>query len=129
VSTAGAGGMVQMIPSTYQMIRRLHPGIGLNPDFVAGMRNHGNALEAMLLYVLDTWNYLARDPDVMSAISTKIATQSELMAAGYNSNPARLPDYLYRGGTAWRTLIPRETQIYLQIYRSVDSLIPMKPRS
>ncbi|HVF67389.1 MAG TPA: hypothetical protein VM914_06990, partial [Pyrinomonadaceae bacterium] len=42
VSTAGAGGMVQMIPSTYQMIRRLHPSVGLNPDFVAGMRNHGN---------------------------------------------------------------------------------------
>jgi hypothetical protein len=128
VSTAGAGGMIQMIPSTYQMIRRQHPGIGLNPDFVLGMRNHGNALEAMLLYVLDTWNYLARDPDVMYAISSKIATQWELMAAGYNSNPARLPGYLYRGGTSWRTLIPRETQIYLQIYRSVDSLIPMKPR-
>ncbi|MGB7925313.1 MAG: hypothetical protein WCF57_18890, partial [Pyrinomonadaceae bacterium] len=129
VSTAGAGGMIQMIPSTYQMIRRLHPGIGLNPDFVAGMRNHGNALEAMLLYVLDTWNSLARDSDVMYAINSKLATQWELMAAGYNSNPARLPGYLYRGGTAWRTLIPRETQIYLQIYRSVDSLIPMKPRS
>jgi hypothetical protein len=129
VSTAGAGGMIQMIPSTYQMIRRQHPGIGLNPDFVAGMRNHGNALEAMLLYVLDTWNYLARDADVMYAINSRTATQWELMAAGYNSNPARLPGYLYRGGTSWRTLIPRETQIYLQIYRSVDSLIPMKPRS
>jgi hypothetical protein len=46
VSTAGAGGMVQMIPSTYQMVRRMHPGVGLNPDFVFGMRNHGNALEA-----------------------------------------------------------------------------------
>jgi hypothetical protein len=129
VSTAGAGGMIQMIPSTYQMIRRLHPGIGLNPDFVAGMRNHGNALEAMLLYVLDTWTYLARNADVTYALNSKLATQWELMAAGYNSNPAKLPGYINRGGTAWRTLIPRETQIYLQIYRSVDSLIPMKPRS
>jgi hypothetical protein len=128
VSTAGAGGMIQMIPSTYQSMRRLYPGVGLNPDFFAGMRNHGNALEAMLLYVLNTWNYLARDPDVMYAINNKIATQWELMAAGYNSNPARLPGYLYRGGSSWRTLIPRETQISLQIYRSLDSLIPMKPR-
>ncbi|HEX6183392.1 MAG TPA: hypothetical protein VFZ44_05725, partial [Pyrinomonadaceae bacterium] len=45
VSSAGAGGMVQMIPPTYQMVRRMHPGVGLNPDFVVGMRNHGNALE------------------------------------------------------------------------------------
>jgi hypothetical protein len=129
VSVAGAGGMVQMIPSTYQMIRRLHPGIGLNPDFVYGMRNHGNALEAMLLYVLDTWKVLAGSSDVTEALRTGIATQPELMAAGYNSNPAKLPLYIRRGGAGWRTLIPRETQMYLQIYHSLDTLIPMKPRS
>lgn len=129
VSVAGAGGMVQMIPSTYQMIRRMHPGIGLNPDFVYGMRNHGNALEAMLLYVNDTWKLLAASSDVNEALRTGIATQTELMAAGYNSNPAKLPRYIRQGGAAWRTLIPRETQMYLQIYRSLDTLIPMKSRA
>ena len=128
VSFAGAGGMVQMIPSTYQMIRRMHPGIGLNPDFVYGMRNHGNALEAMLLYMNDTWKLLAANPDVDYALKAKLATQPELLAAGYNSNPARLPGYINRGGSAWRTLIPRETQVYLQIYKSLDTLIPMKSR-
>jgi len=48
------------------------------------------------------------------------------MAAGYNSNAAKLPGYLQRGGAGWRTLIPRETQIYLQIYRSFDTLLPAK---
>jgi hypothetical protein len=129
VSFAGAGGMVQMIPATYQMMRREHPGIGLNPDFVYGMRNHGNALEAMLLYVLDTWKLLSSNSDVTDALSSGIATQPELMAAGYNSNPAKLGQYIRRGGSAWRTLIPRETQMYLQIYQSLNSLIPMKPRS
>lgn len=129
VSVAGAGGMVQMIPSTYQMIRRMHPGVGLNPDFVYGMRNHGNALEAMLLYVNDTWNLLAGSSDVTEALRTGIATQPELMAAGYNSNPAKLSRYIRQGGSAWRTLIPRETQMYLQIYHSLDTLIPMKARS
>ena len=129
VSSAGAGGMVQMIAWAYRLMRERHPGVGLNPDFVAGMRNHGNALEAMLLYMQDTWNDLAMNTEVAYALSAKIATQPELLAAGYNSNAARLPLYLRRGGTAWRTLIPRETQIYLQIYRSLDSLIPMKPRS
>jgi hypothetical protein len=128
VSTAGAGGMVQMIPSTYQMIRRLYPGVGLNPDFVLGMRNHGNALEAMLVYMYDVWNRLSRDPEVIYALSSKLATPPELLAAGYNSNPARLPLYIRRGGGGWRTLIPRETQIYLQIYRSLESVVPMKPR-
>jgi len=31
VSSAGAGGMVQMIPSTYQMIRSHYPSVGLMP--------------------------------------------------------------------------------------------------
>jgi hypothetical protein len=128
VSSAGAGGMVQMIPSTYQMIRRMHPAVGLNPDFVAGMRNHGNALEAMLIYMQDTWNGLALDPDVLDAMASKNATQAELVAAGYNSNPARLPAYLRRGATSWRTLIPRETQMYLQIYSSLEGLVQFKNR-
>jgi len=128
VSSAGAGGMVQMIPPTYQMVRRLHPAVGLNPDFVAGMRNHGNALEAMLLYMQDTWNDLALREEVLEALRTNTATQTELVAAGYNSNPARLPLYLRRGGPGWRTLIPRETQMYLQIYASVESLVQFKNR-
>jgi hypothetical protein len=128
VSSAGAGGMVQMIPSTYQMVRRMHPGVGLNPDFVVGMRNHGNALEAMLLYMQDTWSGLALNEEVLNALTYKTATRAELMAAGYNSNPARLPLYLRRGGTAWRTLIPRETQMYLQIYSSVEGLMQYKNR-
>ena len=129
VSTAGAGGMIQMIPSTYQMVRRMHPGVGLNPDFVLGMRNHGNALEAMLLYMLDTWKLLQGNEDVRAALAAGQATWAELMAAGYNSNPAKLPSYIRRGGSAWRTLIPRETQMYLVIYRSLDLNIPMKSRS
>ncbi|HYG81230.1 MAG TPA: hypothetical protein VD861_12620 [Pyrinomonadaceae bacterium] len=129
VSTAGAGGMIQMIPSTYQMVRRMHPGVGLNPDFVAGMRNHGNALEAMLLYILDTWKLLQGSEDVRNALAAGHATWPELMAAGYNSNPAKLPGYIRRGGSAWRTLIPNETKMYLVIYRSLETNIPMKPRS
>ncbi len=128
VSSAGAGGMVQMIPWAYNLERTRHPGVGLIPDFVTGMRNHGNALQAMLLYMHDTWNELTANDDVQYALSTKIATPSELLAAGYNSNAAKLPSYLRRGGDGWRTLIPRETQMYLQIYKSFESLVPMQSR-
>ena len=126
VSSAGAGGMVQMIPWTYNLMRQRHPGVGLNPDFVAGMRNHGNALEAMLLYMQDTWNDLAANEDVQGALTARQATNSEIMAAGYNSNAAKLPGYIRRAGPAWRSLIPRETQMYLQIYQSLDVLMKSK---
>lgn len=126
VSSAGAGGMVQMIPWTYALMRQRYPGVGLNPDFVYGMRNHGNALEAMLLYMQDTWNDLTANEDVLNAMSAKQITGPELMAAGYNSNAAKIPGYIRRAGPGWRTLIPRETQIYLQIYQSLESTMKAK---
>jgi hypothetical protein len=129
VSTAGAGGMVQMIPWAYNWVRQNHPGVGLIPDFVTGMRNHGNALQAMLLYMQDTWNELYSNEDIRAALESKSATMPELMAAGYNSNAAKLPGYIRRGGDGWRVLIPRETQMYLQIYKSFDSLVPLKNRA
>ncbi|MEN3329644.1 MAG: hypothetical protein V7638_4451 [Acidobacteriota bacterium] len=129
VSTAGAGGMVQMIPWAYNLERERHPGVALMPDFVTGMRNHNNALQAMLLYMHDTWNEMTANDEVKYALNAKIATPSELLAAGYNSNAAKLPGYLKRGGDNWRVLIPRETQMYLQIYKSFESLVPMQKRA
>lgn len=129
VSVAGAGGMIQMIPWAYNLQRQRYPGVGLIPDFVVGMRNHGNALQAMLLYMQDTWKELTASEDVQMALSSKIATPSELLAAGYNSNSAKLPGYIRRGGAEWKVLIPRETQMYLQIYKSFESLVPMKTRA
>jgi hypothetical protein len=120
VSTAGAGGMIQMIPRTYDSVRQQHPAIPLQADFVTGMRDHGNALKAMLLYMNDTWTNLAESSEVQDALRNGVATKPELLAAGYNSNPARLPLYLKNGGANWKTLIPAETQMYLQIYGEVD---------
>ena len=129
VSSAGAGGMVQMIPSTYRMVRSWHPNIALVPDFVEGMRNHVNASQAMLLYMQRTWNDLIASPTVATAFSSGIATQEQLMAAGYNSNPAKIAGYINRGGENWTSLIPRETKIYLQIYESIEKHVPMTPRT
>lgn len=126
VSSAGAGGIAQMIPSTYAIIRRDHPNAGLMPDFVGGMRNHANALDAMLLYMQDTWDLLSGNQDVQNAMDRGNASVTELLAAGYNSNPAKLPKYLRDGGSGWRNLIPHETQLYLMIYKSLESYRPAK---
>ncbi len=129
VSSAGAGGMVQMIPSTYNIIRSRYYSVGLMPDFIEGMRNHANAAKAMLLYMQMTWNDLISNDTISEAIQNGIATPAELMSAGYNSNPAKLAGYIKRGGANWKTLIPRETQIYLQINASMDKCVPYIPRT
>jgi len=77
----------------------------------------------MLLYINDTWRYLEKHSEVQDALRNGTATKSELLAAGYNSNPMRLPTYLKNGGAGWRSLIPAETQMYLAIYGSVDTAV------
>ncbi|HQZ83411.1 MAG TPA: hypothetical protein PLR83_09330 [Pyrinomonadaceae bacterium] len=129
VSSAGAGGMVQMIPSTYRMVRARFPQASLMPDFVEGMQDHVNATKAMLLYMQMTWNDLSSNATVSQAMADGIARQEDLMAAGYNSNPARLAGYIRRGGDNWTNLIPRETQIYLQIYASLERSVPLAART
>ncbi len=83
----------------------------------------------MLLYMQMTWNDLSANETILNALADGTATQAELMAAGYNSNPAKLPGYVRRGGAGWRTLIPRETKIYLQIYAALERAVPMMPRT
>ncbi len=129
VSSAGAGGMVQMIPSTYNMLRSRYYTVGLMPDFVEGMRNHTNAATAMLLYMQMTWSDLMASETINGALESGIATPAELMSAGYNSNPSKLAGYIRRGGENWKNLIPRETQIYLQINSSMDKFVPYVPRT
>jgi hypothetical protein len=128
VSSAGAGGMIQMIPSTYRLIRNRFPGANLLPDFVEGMRNHANAAKAMLLYIQLTHDDLMRSSVISEAVNSGTASIHELLSAGYNSNPAKLAGYIRRGGQGWRNLIPRETQIYLQINASMDIHVPIEPR-
>jgi hypothetical protein len=129
VSSAGAGGMVQMIPPTYYAIRGQFPRARLKADFVEGMQDHENATQAMLLYMQDTWDYLKKQEEVTAALDGGTATQQELLAAGYNSNPRKLPGYLSRGGAAWRTLIPEETKMYLRIYAAVEANVDFDGRS
>ncbi len=129
VSSAGAGGMVQMIPSTYRLIRSRYYNVNLMPDFVEGMRNHINAAQAMLLYMQMTWDELTGSETISSAIENGIARPAELMSAGYNSNPSKLAGYIKRGGANWKNLIPRETKIYLQINESMDKYVPVIPRT
>ena len=76
--------------------------------------------QAMLLYMQMTWNDLDVKPDGHRCDGSGQATQDQLMAAGYNSNPAKIAGYINRGGAGWTSLIPGETKIYLQIYDSLD---------
>lgn len=128
VSSAGAGGMVQMIHSTYKEICKTFPDVPLLPDFEAGMIHHPNAARAMLLYLKRYNGFFLNQQVVNDAIDTGLATEEELMAAGYNSNPVNVPKKLSYG-KGWKYYLPRETQVYLSILHALDSSVTTGPLS
>lgn len=83
-SSAGALGLFQFIPSTYNSLAK--QGYGLIPDFEAGMRDHLNAMKAAAIY-MDI--ILAQFPAEVRAANTDFKT-FEYIAAGYNGGYGRV---------------------------------------
>lgn len=122
VSSAGAGGMVQMIPRTYREIKDSFPQVDWINNFESAMMTHENAAKAMLLYLNRYYEFFSSNSAVNEALENKFATEEEIMAAGYNSNPVKVPRALSQG-EYWKRNLPQETQIYLAILGSVDNSV------
>ncbi|MEW6733466.1 MAG: hypothetical protein AB1489_19215 [Acidobacteriota bacterium] len=125
ISSAGAGGMIQMIPSTYRLVRNAFPGARLDESFVTAMADHEQAMRAMLLYLTMTYDFYRKNSTTATALDT-IVRLNDLMAAGYNSNPTRIPSYLDRHNVDWTRALPHETNIYLSILHTLEN--PAEPQ-
>lgn len=99
LSTAGARGMVQFIPSTYKLMVAKRPDLALIPDFVKGMADHNNAIKAEAAY-LDM--ILA---DLPQSIRDKYAldrgSAASYIAAGYNGGSVRVKRAIQTWGDNW----------------------------
>lgn len=99
VSSAGAGGLLQFIPSTYASVVRRWPQLSLLPDFHEGMGNLPNAIKAGVAYLDDVWSDLpsqARDPKVASPENMRA-----YLIAAYNTGGIRVRRAINLFGDAW----------------------------
>lgn len=98
VSNAGAAGLVQFIPSTYALMVKKRPDLGLIPDFRAGMADHRNAVKAQVAYLdMD----LAGMADVRELYQTDKARAAEYLAASYNGGSVRVRRAVAAFGDQW----------------------------
>jgi hypothetical protein len=95
ISSAGAFGLVQMIPSTYSRIAGRYPSAGLHLSFHQGMADSVNAVMAQILLCDADWQ----------AIQTKQDIPAErigpYLAAAYNGGVGRVLSILAHSKEDW----------------------------
>jgi hypothetical protein len=99
ISSAGASGLVQFIPSTYALTVRNHPEMGLIPDFKTGMADHKNAIMAEVAYLDQS---LAEMPEGLRKLYiSDSARAAEFLAAAYNGGTGRVKKAYAVWGDDW----------------------------
>ena len=99
VSSAGATGLAQFIPSTYKSLVKHRPELGLIPDFKKGMADHLNSLKAEIAYLDEC---LADMPkDIRASYRVNPEATAAVLAASYNGGSTRVRKALLNWGDAW----------------------------
>ncbi len=99
ISSAGANGLLQFIPSTYAAVVKQWPSLNLIKDFHEGTGNLPNALKAQIAYLDGVWFDLppqARDPYLTSPEFMRA-----YLIAAYNTGGIRVRRAIARFGAAW----------------------------
>jgi hypothetical protein len=120
-SPAGARGLFQFIPRTYEKILRKYRKARLDGNFVSGCRNHENAAKASLLLFDSDLNDLPGD--YARAIGGDVQAVARYLAAAYNCGSHRVERSLKACTDGWTCLLPEETKIYLSKF---DAVWPMR---
>jgi hypothetical protein len=116
-SPAGAMGLFQIIPATYEKLRRKYPQAGLTEDFIRGCTDHVNAAKASLLLFDSDLSDL---PDEHVPLMTKdLRTTGTYLAAAYNCGSKRVERSARECGREWTCRLPLETKIYLDKFHTI----------
>ena len=95
ISSAGARGLVQMIPSTYSLLLSRYPAAALKADFHTGMGDPVNAVMAQVLLCDSDWE------SIRSRIDMPADRVGPYLAAAYNGGVGRVLSVLTHDQTDW----------------------------
>ncbi len=119
-SPAGARGLFQFIPGTYEKIRKKYREAGLNKNFISGCSSHVNAAKASLL-LFDS-DLHALPGSYLRAIGVDGRAVGRYLAAAYNCGSKRVERSARNCADGWTCHLPEETKIYLSKFDTVWDL-------
>jgi hypothetical protein len=113
VSSAGARGLVQMIPSTYNRIASLYTSAGLMSSFVQGTEDPVNAVMAQVLLCDSDWCAIKERADIPAE------RIGPYLAAAYNGGVGRVLSCLSNDEMDWMEQPDSGTQPMKTVTRTV----------
>ncbi|HWC77234.1 MAG TPA: hypothetical protein VG778_07225 [Blastocatellia bacterium] len=119
ISPAGARGLVQMIASTYSLMRAKYPEARLNPDFISGMSDSLNALMAQVLLCDADWQSIRSRADIPAE------RIGPYLAAAYNGGVGRVLSLIANEKTDWMEAPESNSKPTVTVTRKV----PVRVRS
>ncbi len=127
VSTAGATGIVQFMPSTYKLYVKNRKDLGLISDFQKGMADHRNAIKAEVAYLDES---LQDMPQNLRDLYARDASQAAgFLAAAYNGGSARVKRAFSYWGESWSDSHQAEiTSLSLKDDKLVDEIEGIKKK-
>jgi len=116
-SPAGAMGLFQFIPKTYERLFERYRSAGLTRDFVSGSTDHVNAAKASLL--LFNSDLMSLPTRLWSATRRDGRSLGMFIAAAYNCGPERVEKSARACKGQWTCQLPEETRTYLRKFEIV----------
>lgn len=125
-----AYGLAQFIKGTYGDILKRYPEAALEKDFYKGMRDHANAVQAMILLFDRDLSFFSEKARRVCSVSTELL--EDCLAVAYNGGTGRLNGVVETYGKDWdeqksvkrgRKLLKRglteETDTYIEKLRAI----------
>lgn len=119
-STAGARGLLQVIPSTYAGMQRKYPEAGLVSDFVHGMTDHHNAIKAAILLADHDVGIIPKTMHRSQLLEVRNRLKyQDYVASAYNGGPSRSVRLLLSGKDHVHDNPNPENRIYVAKMRAL----------
>ncbi|HYP28710.1 MAG TPA: hypothetical protein VE262_18510 [Blastocatellia bacterium] len=119
VSSAGARGLVQMIPSTYSLLLNRYASAGLLSSFATGMADPTNAVMAQVLLCDADWQAIRTKGEIPAE------TIGPYLAAAYNGGVGRVLSIMAQGEHEWM----EEPSADRRPTKVVTARVPVKVRT